>query len=505
MNKRDMAGSSKKKSRTARAAIRVVKRGAPAVLGALSLAGIAGVALVAFEHEASAQEWTKDRRFGDGKGWRQGDFELHPGIGGEIGYDSNYFLRADGNNVANVNSAPNAPVRDGAIMRITPSLTFNTVNQVSAEGGPPVDPSKFAFRGGLSGTYYEFFGPKELQDQRNFAANVNLRLDILPNKPVGGAVFAGYNRVLKPSFDGNPDNSFNRNIFNAGGEVILMPGGGTFDIRAGYQFTGELFEQHNGTPFTNLTHEITIRDRWRFRPRTAIFHDTTLGFVTYPNKNNAANLLQDSTPLTSRIGLTGLLTPRFSLLAAVGYGTTLELNAGAGSTQQYDSVIGQAEATFYLNSTPNDLEPGTVSLSVSTLSFGYTRDFQKSFIGGGYYGSDRGNARLAYFFGNKALLSLNGNIGAVEYNDIYANSATGAPTKLSSGFTDIRVGTTLFGEYRILDSLGLNLTLDYSQNFSDHVISFNPTGAPVVPGTNGTQYDMSWKRFQGFVGIRYFL
>jgi hypothetical protein len=287
-----------------------------------------------------------------------------------------------------------------------------------------------------------------------------------------------------------------------------MPGGGTFDIRAGYQFTGELFEQHNGVPFTNLTHEISIRDRWRFRPRTAIFHDTTLGFVTYPNKANSANLIEDSTPLTSRIGITGLLTPRFSLLAAVGYGTTLSLDAASNATQQYDSPIGQAEATFYLNSTPNDLEPGTVSLSVSTLSFGYTRDFQKSFIGGGYYGSDRGNARLAYFFGNKALLSLAGNVGAVEYNDIYANGAAGAPpTKISSGFTDIRLGTTLFGEYRILESLGVNLTLDYSQNFSNKVLNFGAGagGAGGAGTATQTQYDMSWKRFQGFVGIRYFL
>ena len=117
-------------------------------------------------------------------------------------------------------------------------------------------------------------------------------------------------------------------------------------------------KQSNGVPFTNYKHDITIRDRWRFRPRTALFHDTSLGFVTYPNKDRSANLLQDSTPLTTRFGLTGLLTPRFSLLAAIGYGTTLSLDAASPSTQQYDSVIGQAEATFYLTSTPNDLEPG---------------------------------------------------------------------------------------------------------------------------------------------------
>ena len=114
---------------------------------------------------------------------------------------------------------------------------------------------------------------------------------------------------------------------------------------------------------------------------------------------------------------------------------------------------------------------------------------------------------MSYFFGNKALLSLNGNVGAVEYNDFYETGAAGAaPTKISSGFTDIRLGTTLFGEYRILDSLGLNLTLDYTQNFSNKVLDFGAGAAPGGAGTTtATRYDMSWKRFQGFVGIRYFL
>ena len=475
--------------------------GAFGAFGAFGVIG-ATVGLLGFSSEASAQEWTKDRRIGDGKGYRTGDVELHPGIGGEVGYDSNYFLRADGTDARNINSAPAAPVRDAGVIRITPSFTFNTIGPQQGPDGTPAEQPKYAFRGALAGTYYEFIGVKEISNQRNVAANVTTRFDILPGRPVGAGVFAGYSRVLKPSIDGLPDNSFNRNIVNAGAEVIVMPGGGTFDIRAGYQFTGEFFEQSNGVPFTNYKHDISLRDRWRFRPRTALFHDTSLGFVTYPNKSRATNLLEDSTPLTTRFGMTGLLTPRFSLLAAVGYGTTLSLNAASKSTQQYDSVIGQAEATFYLSSTPNDLEPGSVSLSVSTLSFGYIRDFQKSFIGGGYYGSDRGYARLAYFFGNKALVSLDGNIGAVEYNDFYENTGTG-PVKVSSGFTDVRAGTTLFGEYHILDSLGINATFDYSQNFSNKVLTF---GAPAAGAPSaGTQYDMSWKRFQAFLGVRYFL
>ena len=464
--------------------------------------------------EASAQEWTKDRRFGDGKGYRSGDIEFHPGVGAEFGYDSNYFLRSDATGAQFINAAPNAPVRDGAILRITPSVSINTVYTPPPAGGTltdtpaaPTEPPKIAWKLFLSGSYYEFFGPQELEDQRNVAVDAHTRVDFYPGRVVGGAVFVNYDRILKPAVSNSiPDNSFNRDQINAGAEVIVMPGAGTLDIRVGYQFTGELFEQSNGTPFTNLTHEIDIRDRWRFRPRTALFHDTAIGFTTYPNKDRAANLLEDSTPLTTRFGITGLVTPRFSALAAIGYGTTFSSDPASASTQQYDSVIGQAEATFFLSANPNESDPGQVSLSVSTLTFGYNRDFQKSFIGGGYYGSDRGYGRLAYFFGNRALVSLDANIGAVEYNDIYANSLAGAPTKISSGFTDIRVGSKLFGEYRVLDSLGVNATFDYSQNISSHTLNFGGTaGAPGVGAAGGTVYDMAWKRFQAFVGVRYFL
>src|SRR5688572_32155785 len=40
---------------------------------------------------AQSQPWLGDRRFGGGMGLRAGDFELHPGIAGEVGFDSNFY------------------------------------------------------------------------------------------------------------------------------------------------------------------------------------------------------------------------------------------------------------------------------------------------------------------------------------------------------------------------------------------------------------------------------
>src|SRR4029079_14503024 len=179
-----------------------------------------------------------------------------------------------------------------------------------------------AFSAGASATYREFFGKQELRDQRNISGNANARLDINRGRPVGFGFFVTYARLIQPAVVADPNLSFNRSDVGAGAEVIALPGGGTLDLRAQYQFFGAFFEETNGAPFTNLTHELSLRNRWRFRPRTALFHDTSLRFSSYPNAERALNYLNDSTPLRTRFGLTGLLTDRFGVLLAAGYGAT---------------------------------------------------------------------------------------------------------------------------------------------------------------------------------------
>lgn len=93
----------------------------------LSLA--ATVLLGAFSLEAHAQQpWLADRKYGEGMGIRVGNLEIHPGVSGELGYDSNYFLRA--------------PVEDPIAVyrfRVTPSISLATLGQQRREGadGPP--------------------------------------------------------------------------------------------------------------------------------------------------------------------------------------------------------------------------------------------------------------------------------------------------------------------------------------------------------------------------------
>src|SRR5258706_13050003 len=74
------------------------------------------LALVSWSQEASAQGWLADRRYTEGAGIRTGDLELHPGIGGEVGYDSNWFLRSHKEGPTILNGPPALPPADAGIL-----------------------------------------------------------------------------------------------------------------------------------------------------------------------------------------------------------------------------------------------------------------------------------------------------------------------------------------------------------------------------------------------------
>lgn len=455
-------------------------------------------ASVAWSSTASAQGWLSDRRYAEGPGIRTGDVELHPGIGGEVGYDSNWFYRSQNSGASLVNGSPAAPVRNAAIFRITPSFYISTLGQqrIESNGVARVEPRTVTFRGGVSAVGRLFLGD-EMEKQHNIGVNADARLDINQGRPVGFGIFGGYNRVIQPTVIADPNLSFNRSDIRAGAELVGMPGGGTLDLRGGYQLNAALFEETNGAPYTNLTHEIYIKNRWRFRPRTALFHETSLKFIDYPNASRATLFLNNSTPLRTRLGLTGLLTDSFGTLLAVGYGSSFFKDPASPASQQFDSIIAQAEGTFYLGQGGGESDPNQATLLLSTVSLGFIRDFQNSLLSN-FYESNKVYGKLEYWFGGKALLSLNVWGDQVNYPAAFINTA-GGPTAVTGSFTNYRLGAGAFAEYRLSSSFGINTTIDYVQQFSDTLIP-QQTAAGAAP----LFFDQNYQRFQAFIGARYF-
>ena len=458
--------------------------------------------------EARAQAWLRDRSYQEGIGVRVGDSELHPGIGAEVGYDSNWYMRSHKDPPAGQVLA-NGNVREAGVLRVTPSLTISSLGPQRLGQASP----SFAYRGSVAGTYREFFGT-EVNSERNMNVHAFFRGDVLPGRPLGVGFFGGYQRMVQPSAipAGAGGLSFDRSDLNAGAEVIAIPGQGTLDMHLGYQFFGALYENSSATPLSNLTHEVSFKNRWKFRPKTAIFTETSLQFVSYPNSNRSVLVLNDAVPLRTRAGVTGLVLPRLSVLGSVGYSATFLAGGGLAQTSQYDSINAQAEATIYLTGTAVPAEDQQGVTAVSTLTLGYSRDVltgsAQSFAnkptylyGGGqntvlgsFTGLDKFYGRLSYMFAGRAVLALDGFVDLLTLPEIFDANGTTVPNT-SGGFMNIRPGASLFGEYRFVDSFGVNLTVDYSQQISD----------VAIPLGGNQAFDLNNRRVQASLGARWFM
>lgn len=461
------------------------------------VAAVVGVAaLVGGARSASAQGWMADRKYTEGAGIRTGDLELHPGIGGEVGYDSNWYLRSSEEGPNITNGGPFRPVRDAAVFRITPSFYISTLGaqRLSDNGAPPR--SRFVqFRAGVSATARFFIG-KEMENQHNVSLNADARLDLNGGQPVGVGVFGAYSRLVQPSVQSDPNLSFTRDDIKGGAEVIFLPGGGTFDLRGGYQVTASLYEETNGAPFSSIIHEVFVKDRWKFRPRTAVFSEASLGFLNYPNAQRSVFQLNDATPLRTRAGITGLVTNWLGLTGAAGYGATFFKNGYLGSTTQYDSINLQADATFYLGGNTGSDLPGEGTLLLSTINVGVVRDFQRSVLGN-FYISDRAFGKLVYWFAGRVLADLHVIGERMDYPEVFYTQAAVGTTP---AFTNYRLIGGIFAEYRFSDQFGLNTTVEYTRQFSDTQLKAGSVPGSTLPGV----YDQNYSRLQAFLGFRYF-
>ncbi len=460
----------------------------PSVFLTTALLGLLAVPTVA---SAQDQPWLKDRRYTEGPGYRVGDFEIHPGAALEFGYDSNY-LRV---------SPTDQTVLPALRLRLTPSLSFSTLGQQRREAAPSATPPSIEFRGGISATYNQFIpitSPSTIANDSNLGGALDLALGILPGRPWSGLVTANFARVLTGGEGQVPfassTNSYNRDVPRAGAELVFTPGAGLFEWRLGYQFTGTIFESQS--QLTNLNNQIETRGRWRFLPRTSLLYDLRVGFINYTNPDSS-NPKTSSTPVRTLIGVNGLVTPSFALLAMVGWGasfyqTQATANGTAGA-ENFDSVIGQAEVKWFLTPNPSS-DPAAASLTLSSISVGFSRDFYDSYIGS-YFERDRGYANLSYFFGGRFLLVVDGGAGPLVYPQMPVLGVT-------QGFSTIRVDASLFGEYRFKDSFGINATVRYNQNFTGQAVTAPPDPASGAPQTTS---HLDFQEIEAYLGARWLM
>src|SRR5579863_5499284 len=162
----------------------MTKRGLASSVGVVALLVSRAVAAQPqFTSQADTPQWLQDRRYNEGIGIRTGDIEIHPGIAGEAGYDSNWFLRSDKQGADN--GPPTAPVIPAAAFRVTPSLYLSTLGPQRRSGDVVPDPPSVAFRAGVNATYRAFIGlgsdasqpNNDVSKQDNIGGAADARLD----------------------------------------------------------------------------------------------------------------------------------------------------------------------------------------------------------------------------------------------------------------------------------------------------------------------------------------
>lgn len=466
---------------------------------ALSVAGFASVAGAASAQTAapagatggastSGGGWLADRDRTQGPGFRVGDFELHPGLGVEVGWDSNVYYTDDNPNPAVAHRV------DSGILRVTPHLTFSTLTgerasgegEGSASGAPPT----ITFQGGISAAYYEFFADP---NRRNLGLDVGLRLTVLPQRPFGFAIYDTFSRQVRPFVENiNAAAGMARDSNNAGLQLNFQTEGGVLQVMAGYDFGLSFYEDASFQYASAFTHTMSLQETYRFLPQTAIIQDNQVRYNDYFNGRvgSAPVGLSNSWQLRTRVGLNGAITNNVSLAGMIGYAAGFfDTVPGGAYVQNYDGPVGQLQLSWTIT-------PGT------SLAIGYDRNFQSSQLGN-YNSTDRGYASFSTNIGGVFLLALNGDVGYVDYGVIRGpagmpGAVVGTDSHGNPSRQDIRVNAGVFAEYRLTDWLGINATLRYQGDFTD--FHYN-----VMTSMMGTLIDPAgYNKFEAFLGVRVF-
>src|SRR5262245_54234137 len=173
---------------------------------------------------AAQQPWLADRRYGEGIGLRAGNFEFHPSIAAEFGYDTNYFQRA-GEEPTPPNAEPTeTPVEDAFRLRVTPSLTLSTLSERRLGSEAAKAQQDVTMQFGVFAAYNELFGSDFVSEQRHLDAGVSGRVDIAPHKQFGGDVYADFLRQGEPSNLADTNAAFDRGSVRGGLGLAWRPG-----------------------------------------------------------------------------------------------------------------------------------------------------------------------------------------------------------------------------------------------------------------------------------------
>lgn len=258
-------------------------------------------------------------------------------------------------------------------------------------------------------------------DELLYASNTNLdrtlingtlMLDFFNEGAVGLRLADQFNRANNPTVSVLPFAVIS-DINDASVKVPIRPGGGALVIQPGYDFIYQHFENFSGagvsaatcpgnSPYCNpaeasqldyLEHRGSLDVIWRFLPKTAVLLSGEFLNVNYLNGTggNAPLSIFDAT-----LGLSGLLTTHFEIVARAGYAQTL-LSGTAIAAVPGLAAVGDAHTAI------GQLQLGYLFSETGAIRIGFTRVLLPAPTALAYYEDNRPYIQARVLFGRLAL------------------------------------------------------------------------------------------------------
>jgi len=396
---------------------------------------------------ASAQDHGGGADLGGTNGIRLGQtWVLHLGIGIETGWDSNLFYEAD--------TATTHP-SNAFYLRLTPGFNLTTRPR---QGQAPF---QFDFHGGLG--YVEYLTTNAaIQSHRQFNVDAGILAAFFQNSPYNFVLFDNYVRTTVPPYSAGTTN-FDRDTNQLGTRVNLSPGGGRLTFNVGYVFGIDYFENARLSDFDLQYHRFDLRASWRFFPKTALYLAADETINVYPHPGSGAH--PDSYPLHVMLGMQGLITPKLTVNAWIGYGNGFYQWSAAIMVphENPNTAIGGLSLTWK----PTMLSTGTV---------GYQHDFQNSLLGA-YYDED-----MAYISWTQLVWRFTGFIRA-QYTNMRFKGVQ--PQQATTDGTDNNFMLNVRVDFPFKDWLIGSVGYDFYLNRSDRMII---NGGAATPATVPVDY-----------------
>jgi hypothetical protein len=426
------------------------------------------LALVLFGSAAAHAQFATPIRYNEGPGVKLTEsLVFHPGVAFETRFDNNPL-------------ATNDNLQGSAYMRLIAHLDLSTLSpQRLTNGSGEVSRQAFEFRLKSALAYREYLsGEDAVQQQRALEVDAGLLLKYAPSRLIALQLTNDYARQVTarnfqvvPGSGALPDDTLSRNLNRLAASMKLSPGGGRLAIELGYALNLDAFEDEGFYRNNRLFHEIFLRGSYKLLPKTAILVEAIQQFYDYYEVDAIASALDNvsSKPLRVYAGFSGLITPRLSVLAKIGYG-----NSFYDSNDDFSSVLAKAELGYQIGPT-------------ARAKLGYERRFDDSFFGNFfadhivYAGYDHQIAQrfLLHFNGDYRYRTFDGFPGGVDPLD--ANMLT-----LGAGF-----------DYQIKDWVYVGI--GYDLQLQDFTEGSTIGGVGTVVGLN----DFTRHQVYGKVGVSY--